>query len=579
MGNTVSGEKNNRDLVTTRISRHHLKALFRKEAKDSMSNIELISISHFLFGNIKGLSETITYESLLLKLNLHQLYETERGAILYKILKNLSNWPCLNEFDNEEKPNEFTLYDILIIVYILNCNGFEKLGFNYYDYYVKLIFILISSQDPDEKSEKNFDDNDTQIDLISHGDKIKWDLLPLVQSFDRIEYNGITKSKLEIFLNILLPLSIFELNSNSFELDYSTQIHSIISTLYLSSTEETLGLSTFIANFKNYTPYLFKPLNELLKPVILDQHVKGIDKETNVENEEGNGIIEQKLELNHKILNFQLLSQLSTIFDISGLNINVNSKPLYQGSKHGYSINSIQSRTLNYNASTILLISGKTINKDRGQNKAFFKKFPKFHPVVISNVEIKERQKFQIAVLMTNPWRITNTKNFGSKEFKIIQLSPYQLVLNANNSIPENYAYFSNIGLGLGFGSKPPSKFKDIKNNNINFNIGGTSLTIDNSLETGNFRIEDMSKLNSTYRLDSIFNNDSLYNDIWFKISEIEIYGLGDVQILEDQKRAMEWEEREAERRRGIGNKDYNEGRALLELAGIIGGSCSGGSI
>lgn len=557
MGNTISGERENTKLTTTVATRTQLRSIFRKAAKDSFSNIELISISKFLFGSVKGLNETISYELLLAKLHLECLLDDEKGDMLFKLLKNLRNWPCVSENDIE---GDFSLQDIITIIYILNSNGFGKLGLDYYEYFAKLVFMLITIEPEVDNSENN-----EKIDIILNKDKqIKWSLLPIIQSFDGLDFEGINKAKLQKFLELLLPLSIFKLNSKSFELNYSTQIKSIITTLYLNIEDENeFNFRVFLNNFKNYTPNLFKSLNNLLASVLIDDE-KDIIEET---------------KLDYKVLNYQLLSQLSTIVDVLGLNLTLNSKPLFQGSKHGYSINSIQSHTLNYNASTLLLISGKTIDKKKVENNSFFHKFPKFHPIYESKMRITEKGKFTIGILITKPWRITNTKNFGSKDFKIIQLNPFQIVLDAENSIKDNYAYFSNIGLGIGFGSKPPSKSKDIKNNYINFtSIGGCSITIDNSLEIGNFRIEDMSNMNSTYGTKRTNNEPAIYNDIWFKISEIEIYGLGDVQSLEDQQRALEWEEREAERRRGL-NKDYAEGKALLELAGIIGGSSSGGSV
>ncbi|KAG0690538.1 pre-rRNA-processing protein esf1 [Pichia californica] len=437
------------------------------------------------------------------------------------------------------------------------------------------------------QQERKQEEEEEEVDLIVDNNKIKWDLLPIVQSFDRLDNQHLSCEKLRNFLNILLPLSVHSINSKSFKFNYNTQINSIIFTLFLNEenssnideVDESITLNVFISKYHNYFPNLFDPLKKIFLPLLYEEED---NKEKKKKGED--------TEINYKILNLPLLSQLSTIINIENLDMNINCKPLYQGSKDGYSINSIQSHTFNYKANTLLLVSGKTINYEKINNNSFFSKFPKFHPILKSNIKIKEKTKIQICIILTEPWKITNTKNFGCKGFKIIQLNPFQVIFDCNNkNLKEEYAYFSNNGSGLGFGSKPPIKSKDIKNNSLKFDIGGVSITIDNSLNICNFRVEDMSYQNSTYisSKNNDYNNynnnndnndNELFNDFWFKINEIEIYGLGNWENLKDQKLAFEWEEREAERRRGL-NKDYQEGRALLELAGIIGGGQSGGSM
>ena len=578
MGNITSEEFKQGALTASQVTREQLHTAFKREAKEALTNIELISISHFLFGKIVGLNERISYNELLEKLDLKVLSTDDRGNMLYKFLKIVSSSPCFsNTIDLGDK--SFSLYDVLILVSILNGKGLRRLGLSD-EYLIHLIFIVLvssssSSFRPGGITQEGDNETNDKVDFIVENNRIKWGLLPIMQSFDKLENSGVSRSNLHDFLNILLPLSVHQYNSESFTLNYTTQIHAIISTIFLTSsnTDDTIRFETFYARYRNNYPHLFDPVKKILYPLLYDSMGSSSDHLIDHNRDKG----KRNIELNHKILNIPLLSQLSTILDVDSLNIAVNSKPLYQGSRDGYSINSIQSHTLNYRASTLLLISGKTVSEERHHGSAFFTKFPKFHPVMNSGLKSKEKMKFQIAVFLTDQWRITNTKTFGSKDFKIVQLSPFQLVLDSSSTLKDDYAYFSNIGCGLGFGSQPPVKSKDIKNNSLRFNLGGVSLTIDNSLEMGNFRVEDMSTQSSTYATSCV--DKQLFSDIWFKINEIEIYGLGNVQSLKDQKLAMEWEEREAERRRGIGNKDYQEGKALLELAGLVGGAHSGGSM
>ena len=595
MGNTGSTEDSGAKLTTTKVSQRQVAHYFRKHAKESLSNVELITLSNVLFGSIKGLDERVPFTTLLQKLGLGAIAKDGdlRGALMHDILRKVANWPFINSKidanadadtqmdtnkETEMTRDDFTLQEVIVLVYLLHNNGFEKLGLGS-DYMVKLVFNIVSAGSETQKKEgSNGDgeDGDTDIekdvDLIIEGKKVRWELLPVVQSFDNDQNDDMSKSQLKVLLELLLPLSMVSYNPGAFDEklnNYNTQISSITRTLYMGTSHgEKINSTAFVRNYHSFTPYLLAPLKRMFDPIVVGEQDEN----------------HKNLELNHKILTLPVLAQLSTILDIEHLNLPLtsNSSPLYQGSRDGYSINSIQSHTLNYRAHTLLLISGRTISNPC-ESSNFFAKFPKFHPVQESSECVLEKCKFQMAVVLSTPWRITNTKTFGESDFKLVQLSPYQATFEGSEGRPNDYAYFSNMGLGLGFGSKPPMKSKDIKNNHVKFHLGGVSLTLDSSLEKGNFRVEDLSRHDSTYGVSNAGNGSvnadaELYRDQWFKINELEIYGLGDADSLAEQRRAHEWEEREAERRRGL-NSDYAESRALLELAGLVGGASSGGSM
>jgi hypothetical protein len=65
------------------------------------------------------------------------------------------------------------------------------------------------------------------------------------------------------------------------------------------------------------------------------------------------------------------------------------------------------------------------------------------------------------------------------------------------------------------------------------------------------------------------------------EIEEVEVWGCGVDDARDEQKRAWEYERKEAERRQSVKiREDFSVDRALLEMAGIIGGSNrSGGSV
>jgi hypothetical protein len=64
------------------------------------------------------------------------------------------------------------------------------------------------------------------------------------------------------------------------------------------------------------------------------------------------------------------------------------------------------------------------------------------------------------------------------------------------------------------------------------------------------------------------------------EIGEVEVWGCGLDDAKDEQRRAWEYERKEAERRQSVRVKEDLAGdRALLEMAGIIGGNRSGGSV
>lgn len=64
------------------------------------------------------------------------------------------------------------------------------------------------------------------------------------------------------------------------------------------------------------------------------------------------------------------------------------------------------------------------------------------------------------------------------------------------------------------------------------------------------------------------------------EVGEVEVWGCGLEDARDEQKRAWEYERREAERRQNVRvREDLQADRALLEMAGLIGGNRSGGSV
>lgn len=491
MGNSGSVIKEDQgELNTVESTRKQLTNAFRKYVKTLYNNVELITISHFFFGKVVGLNTSITYDAMLEQLNFNCLANTELYEPLYKFLKRVSQWPNISQ-QLEGNDKTFTLGDIIVIIFFLNKNGLEKLGLNETNYIYSFYLSTFLSDNWCKYDSENVDI------IVNQTNDIQWHLIPIVRSFDYIELSEFDGKRIELMLQLLLPLSIADINKESFSLNYKTQIKSLMNSLKLSSEENTLNLQKVIEKVGCFAPRLFNSFENIFLGVMR--------RDADTENQ----IVTTA---NHKILNYQLLSQLASIIPIDSLSGLLQTKTMYQGSNNGFSINSIQSHTLNYNAKTLLLISGKT-KSQKDIRSPFFDRFPTFHPVLSSDLKLKENSKFLIAIIIPTPWRITNSKTFGNKDLRIILLSPYQVEFTATEAIKQDYCYFSNIGLGLGFGSQPPLKAKDKKNSNT-FRLGGVSLTIDTSLEVGDFRVEDPSKQSSSLLSDRAKQINDIYNDI-----------------------------------------------------------------
>ncbi|GMF06852.1 unnamed protein product [[Candida] boidinii] len=65
-----------------------------------------------------------------------------------------------------------------------------------------------------------------------------------------------------------------------------------------------------------------------------------------------------------------------------------------------------------------------------------------------------------------------------------------------------------------------------------------------------------------------------------FAITDLEVWGCGTDKELAEQAKNWEWEHREAQARQKLNMMNWEDGKALLEMAGLVGRSGdSGGSV
>jgi hypothetical protein len=105
--------------------------------------------------------------------------------------------------------------------------------------------------------------------------------------------------------------------------------------------------------------------------------------------------------------------------------------------------------------------------------------------------------------------------------------------------------------------------------------LGPVSLALDDSFEFGCFT-HSYSSQGGAFQTSVVRKVD--FQDR-FEVSSIEVWGCGGDDEAKYQAEQWAWEAREAEARRkvNLGTGDIEADRALLELAGLIGGHSRGG--
>ena len=166
----------------------------------------------------------------------------------------------------------------------------------------------------------------------------------------------------------------------------------------------------------------------------------------------------------------------------------------------------------------------------------------------------------------------------GDSETILFQLEPTHEVFRAS-TVNKNYISFTKPPInhtGINIGSTHP---KANKSGGLatHVDLGPVSLYLDDSFEYGVFTH------NYSAGGGAFLSSETRKRD-WqdrFEIDSLEVWGCGGSEEAEEQRKRWAWEEREAEARRriNVGKGDIEADRALLEMAGIIGGNRSGGSM
>lgn len=435
---------------------------------------------------------------------------------------------------------------------------------------------------PGQDQDDEYADDDlvlTAFELLDIGDAVKQGNVP--------EVNGAiipTDNFRKLIMLLLLVAPLGEQDSLAQYSDRVTDIElehlrasaeSILSAFVDAETSPGVRYRDFKRLIPVIAPNLFSGLNNLFGHFLFSKNLdftKHKGDEAKLKDQPAK--LAQPLILNNgEILNGHLLAQISTFLPASDLFHRV--RLLYSGNDSGFSIGSFESKVFNWTAPTLLLVSGSQLDDkpNGGQETSFAESLP---PKRFPHGSKGERVTF--GVYVRQPWKHTHKDCFGDSETVLFQLEPVHDVFAAS-TINTDYVTFTKAPANqpcMAFGCPHPKPTKSGRTNGV-FSLGAVSLLLDDSFEFGVFN-HDYTARGGAFRTSAVRRSN--FQDR-FQIERLEVWGCGGDKEAAAQAERWAWEEREAEARRKInlGTGSQDQDRALLEMAGLIGGNRSGGSM
>ncbi|KAF4592068.1 TLDc domain containing protein 2 [Ophiocordyceps camponoti-floridani] len=323
-------------------------------------------------------------------------------------------------------------------------------------------------------------------------------------------------------------------------------------------------------------PHLFRGFNGLFERFLFSKHLdlsrrKG---ESRGSKDKVTEAAQPLLSDHAEILNDHVLSQLSMFIPASSLFRRV--RLLYSGNEAGFSMGSFESKVFNWRAPTVLLVSGTRLDDvpDGGQEAAFADSLPTNRFPAGS-----KSGRVTYGVYVQESWRHTHKACFGGPDTVLFQLEPIHDVFPASTLNTEYIAFTKTPGSRncLSIGCPHPKQTQSHNRRDGAFALGAVSLLLNDSFEFGVFN-HDYKSRGGAFHTSLVRRCD--FQDR-FQIDRLEVWGCGGDDEAKAQAERWAWEAREAESRRRInlGSGDMAADRALLEMAGIVGGHRSGGSM
>lgn len=362
-----------------------------------------------------------------------------------------------------------------------------------------------------------------------------------------------------------------------------------------------IRFTTFTSAISSSFPLLFDPLNALFEHFLFSKNIdlsRHRDPSTSTPpaplSPRIHPIMSDSSDRS-SILTPALVSHLSTFlttksFSSSPVNLfhtGTRFHPVYSTTAQGTSLTSFTRLVTSWQSATLLLITGT--------------------PTSSSPESMKSSRPITIGAYLPIPWSksssSTTANNSTSPQPILFLLSPRHALFahNPYNRTSSSTSYSSpKTGIAMGCIIPPASRASAATQSPI---LGPVSLKIDADISSAVFQhdgregvgafLPDPGLEKAQSHLEDHNNNDKregyaglVGKKVKFDIDTLEVWGVTNTEKGEaedealKQKKRLEWEEAEAARRAGINfGGDKDGARALLEMAGLVGGGRSGGSV
>lgn len=486
---------------------------------------------------------------------------------VYEFVRVLSNFPLMKDnFD------DVTGVGVLKSVLLTNPTKCHKyVGVKNYDH-MKLLFIALSmrksvKEEPSCSSSTSLEDGGGSISLLrTYNNIVVGDLaIPAASLVQLLAWLLILTSYCPTS-NCQFPEDVVYAEWGSFKLAATNLLRTMDNDIVTNLESHSVKFEQFSKAISAVMPNIFRALQNVM------EHLLYQDSDLVSFPSNSAGPILTSKPTTQAVL-AQLITALSNEMTFAKF------QNLYVGRESGFSMRSLQAKVFKWMAPTVMLLSGKCVLDDEdfsrknSRYRDFLSKYPKLkdRDQHLSDLQ-KNKTKVVFAVYIPEPWKTTNKDYFGGLGTTIVQLSPTQDVFKAASN---DVMYFNTLGGGIGIGNNQPH----IKNGVKSYSPGNVSLTIDSTLEFAAFRHVGYGGTFNPGLLLTQFNREDDPFEIKFLIQDVEVWGCGGKEELEEQYKKWQWEEAEAKRRQNINLRSFGEDRALLEMAGLVGHSQNGGSM
>lgn len=579
MGNSISSGTETHSKVLDK----NLELFTKKQITELWFKKALVTISssyniEFLLSKLNLISfenQSITTTDLLGLFNLpgSQYNENYNEAInlLFDSFKVVGRFPYL-----QDDTHELLSVNSLVLTSFFHSQKYNTVLPDYD--YLKLVFISLSLASERIEASKYEKNRKVEADITETileepqicevvDNKFNWNAFKAIQSFDEVDISKLTLKR-DILLKVITLLLIIEIASitsngstigkSSFKeefikfvpkwTEFEKYANSLMKNIDVENASE-INFPLFKIGFSRGIPQLFEKglsllFKQLLEPSKVEENEEDKEKKADVASASTANTVASKKKFKFpefspsKLLSFSTISFFAAIVARTNTAISPqNIVKLYSGSDHGFSIRSLEQKIFKWLAPTIFLVSGKRLkNKTMLTNKRyqlFNDEYPRFFRSIEQSKKHwqNDNDKITYAIIVSQPWRVSNKKNFGDEKCTIVRIEPnYDIYQSVHNPILKGeLIYFNTLGSGIGFGNDQPINKNGIKR----YLPGDTSLTIEANLEFAIFRHIVTPTSTSLTRFFQTSKQTQLVQEDFedrFLITDLEVWGLVQVK-------------------------------------------------